>query len=160
MPSLGLLVALKRAFANSNAITFSSQTVSGGAFHAKGEVQIFPGQAKQMNFLFARTAGGFYSLAITAGQGFTLFDHRFDGNVWRVLERGKHDGVRPDVFVPFSLAGKGRQLELELAGESWQLTLPRPLPDEIGWGVGAQSGGPGARFGSSGVWRGVRVRGR
>lgn len=150
----------QHAFAESNAVAFRTEPVRGGRLRVEGEVCIDAGEKQQMNFLFARTAEGFYSLAITAGQGFTLFDHRFDGNVWRVVDRGKHDGVRPDVFVPFSLAGKGRQLELQLAGESWQLTLPRPLPDEIGWGVGAQSGGAGARFGSSGVWRGVRVRGR
>lgn len=148
---------VQHAFAESNAVAFRSEPVRGARFLAKGEVCIHAGEKQQMNFLFGRTAEGFYSLAITAGAGFTLFDHRFQGNIWRVVARGRHEDVRAGVFVPFELSAKGLDLELRLAGESWQLKLPRALGREVRWGLGAQAGGAGARYGSAGIWRGVEV---
>jgi len=148
----------QRAFADSNAVAFRTEGVRGGRFRAKGQVCIYAGKKQQMNFLFARTDGGFYSLAITAGYGWTLFDHRFDGNVWNRVGQGRVDDLRPDTFVPFELVGKGKQLELKLGEGAFEVTLPRPLPDEIRWGVGAQAGGSGAPYGSVGVWRNVQVR--
>ena len=54
-------------------------------------------------------------------------------------------------------AGRGRDLTLRLAGERWPIRLPRPLPYEVRWGIQAESGGAGARYGSSGAWRGLMV---
>ncbi|MCK5942113.1 MAG: hypothetical protein KAI24_09105 [Planctomycetes bacterium] len=150
----------QRAFVENDALALRREPVSGGRFVARGEVLVHPGEQQQMNFVFAHTEAGHYALAIVAGHGFTLFDHRVDGNEWRVVASDAIDGVEVGVFVPFSLRGAGRQLELELAGESQQLTLPRALPDELVWGVGARAGGAGAGSGSFGVWRDVTVAAR
>lgn len=146
----------QRAFANNNAIAFASQTIAGGAFRAKGQVLIHPGAARQMNFLFAQSDAGFYSLAFTAGTGWTLFDFRSKGNEWRVLGRGSEAGMKAGTFVPFEVVGKGSRLSIKLAGKSFKVELPRVLPEALQWGVGAQAG-RGGPHGSSGIWRDVTV---
>ena len=149
----------QRAFAGNNAIAICSETVSGGSFHAKGSVFVHPAQSQQMNFLFAQSSAGFYSLAMTAGTGWTLFDHRSKGNDWRVVSRGNQPLLKAGVHVPFELKGSGRKLEIKLAGNSWQVDLPRELPDELRWGIGAQAAQSGARAGAFGIWRNLKVTG-
>lgn len=147
------------AFANTNAMAFHQAPVKGGKFAASGSVCIHDGVAQQMNFMFARTDKGFYSLAITAGSGFTLFDHRKAGNEWRVVGTGNEPECRAGVDVSFSVRAHGKKIEVQLADHSWEFELPVALPDEVFWGVGAQAGKNGAATGSSGVWRNVTVGG-
>lgn len=149
----------QRAFASSRAVAFATKPVSGGAFHAKGTVFIHAGKTQQMNFLFAQSDKGFYSLAMTAGSGWTLFDHRSKGNEWRSVSRGNEPLMIAGKDVPFELKGKGGKLTIKLAGRSWQVDLPRVLPEEIRWGVGAQAGQNGAGMGTFGIWRDLKVTG-
>ncbi|MFT4513498.1 MAG: hypothetical protein ACI89X_001905 [Planctomycetota bacterium] len=149
----------QRAFANRKAIAFAAKTVSGGAFHAKGKVFIRDGLSRQMNFLFAKSDAGYYSLALTAGTGWTLFDHRIKGNEWRVVSRGNESKMIVDKDVLFELRGKGSKLTVKLAGRSWKVDLPRDLPEELRWGIGAEAGEHGARVGTFGIWRDVKVTG-
>lgn len=145
------------AFAGTNAIAFRTEPVRGGSFEATGKVYIVAGEAQQMNFVFGRTDQGFYSLAFVAGTGFTLFDHRFDGNQWLRLLRGNAPNCKPGIDVPFAVRGVGKKLEVELAGRTWKVDLPRKLPEEIVWGIGAQCHVRERGYGSAGVWRGVTV---
>ena len=48
------------------------------------------------------------------------------------------------------LRAKDRKLTVLVDDMSWNFDLPRDLPKEIAWGVGAQSG-------SAGFWNGVEV---
>lgn len=147
------------AFAKTHALAFHQEPVKGGKFAASGTVLIHDGVSQQMNFVFARTKRGFYSLAITAGRGFTLFEHRAAGNEWRVIGSGNEPECRAGVDVSFSVRGHGKKLEVQLADHNCTFELPNALPDEIFWGVGAQGGMNGAVTGSSGVWRNITVRG-
>ena len=119
------------AFAKTHALAFHQEPVKGGKFAASGTVLIHDGVSQQMNFVFARTERGFYSLAITAGRGFTLFEHR---------EAGNEPVCRAGVDVSFSVRGHGKKLEVQLAGHNCTFELPSALPDEVFWGVGAQGG--------------------
>lgn len=147
------------AFADTNALAFCSQPARGGKIEVAGKVFIHDGKARQLNFLFAQCDAGFYSLGFTAGTGWTLFEHRRATNEWRVVSNGHEPACKAGVDVPFALRGSGKHLEIRLAGRGWQVELPRALPDQITWGVGAQAGSKGQRLGSSGVWRDVVVTG-
>jgi len=147
------------AFPRTDAVAFRAEPVAGGSFEAKGSVWIRPGASQQMEFLFARTEVGYYSLAIIAGVGFTLLDCRGDGKERRVVGGGKAGGCRAGADVPFSVTGKGKDLSVSLAGQTWRFELPQPLPDKVYWGVGSQAGKDGAAIGSCGVWREVTVSG-
>jgi hypothetical protein len=149
----------QRAFTSNTATAFAAKTVPGGAFHAKGTVFIHGGKAQQMNFLFAESTAGFYSLALTADSGWRLLDYRSKGNEWRVVSRGDEPSMKAGKDVPFELQGRGRKLTIKLADRSWQVELPRDLPEEVRWGVGAQAGQDGSHTGSFGIWRGVTVTG-
>lgn len=148
------------AFAKTDAVGFRAEPVRGDRFEAKGTVWIHPGETQQMNFLFARTDKGWYSLAITAGRGFTLIEHQGGGNQRRVVGTGTAPGCRAGVDVPFSVRANGTDLEVGLATQSWKFALSEPLPGEVYWGVGAQAGMGDTAAGSCGVWRDVSVYGK
>jgi len=145
------------AFPDKNAIAWHREPVKGGSFAGKGGVRILPGDREQMNFLFARTEDGFYSLAFVADQGFVLFDHRAKTDEWVQLGSGNAPGLRLGISTGFAVEGQDRKLAVKLAGLSWEFDLPRPLPDEIVWGLGAQAGPQGAATGSAGLWQKVDV---
>ena len=63
------------------------------------------------------------------------------------------------VEAPFELQGTERELTVKLAGRTWKVELPRALPEEVRWGVGAQAGQDGGGNGAFGIWRGVTVTG-
>lgn len=149
----------QRAFVGNNAAAFACKLVSGGAIHAKGKVFIHKGKSQQMNFLFAESDAGFYSLAFLAGTGWKLFDHRRKANEWRVVSRGNEPLMKAGKHVPFEVQGKGNKLTIKLAGRSWKVDLPRDLPQELRWGVGAQAGKSGSHTGAFGIWRDVTVTG-
>jgi hypothetical protein len=149
----------QRAFASNTATALAAKTVPGGAFHAKGTVFIHAGKTQQMNFLFAHSDAGFYSLALTAGTGWRLLDHRSKGNERRVVSRGNESSMKAGKDVPFEVKGEGRKLTIKLADHSWKVDLPRDLPEEMRWGVGAQAGPDGLHTGTFGIWRNVTVTG-
>jgi hypothetical protein len=149
----------QRAFASNAAVAYAAKAVLGGSFHAKGALLIYAGETQQMNFLFAESAAGFYSLAITAGSGWKLMDYRSESNEWLVVSRGEEAAMTTGSYVPFELQGTGRELTVKLAGRTWKIKLPRVLPEKVRWGVGAQSGQDGAGNGAFGIWRGVTVTG-
>lgn len=148
------------AFPETNAIAWRKEPVKGGSFAAKGGLRILPGDRQQMNFLFARTEDGFYSLAFVADSGFTLFDYRSKTGEWNQIGAGNAPGLRLGVSTDFAVEGKDRKLKVMLDGKSWDYDLPRPLPDEIVWGVGAQAGPDGAATGSAGLWQHLEVQPR
>lgn len=147
------------AWPGDRAEAFCTAPVAGGAFVARGRVRVLQGGSRQMNFLFGRTEEGCYSLALVAGSGFTLFDHRFDGNQWLRVAGGRVPAFAVGEPLPFVVRGRGAALEIELAGQHWDVDLPRALPDAIVWGVGAQGGTQGATTGAVGIWQGLTVGG-
>ena len=145
------------AFADASAVAFAVEPVRGGAFRAAGTVLIHEGDTQQMNFFIAKSAAGFYSLALDARKGWTLLDCHSGDNESVVLASGKAPRCKAGIDVPFVFRGRGRKLQIEIAGSSWSARLPRELPDEIVWGVGAQSSVGGVVAGASGIWRDVTV---
>ena len=145
------------AFADASAVAFAAEPVRGGAFRAAGTVLIHEGDTQQMNFFIAKSAAGFYSLALDARTGWTLLDCHSSDNESVVLASGKAPGCKAGIDVPFVFRGLGRKLQIEIAGSSWSARLPRELPDEIVWGVGAQSSAGGVGVGASGIWRDVAI---
>jgi|GEM_PF-3449640 len=150
----------QQAFAEASAIAIRGEPVRGAQFDARGEVKIQPCGARQLQLLFGWTSGGGFAMAFEADAGFALLAVASDGSVRRVLREGRCEALRAGAFCSFELSVVGRALSLRLAGDSWQLELPQPLPREVRWGVAAASGGPGEEFGSAGVWRGLRVEAR
>jgi hypothetical protein len=145
------------AFPDTNAIAWRTEPVASAAFKAQGSLRILPGDARQMNFLFARTEEGFYSLAFVADQGFVLFDHRSKTGEWNRVGEGNAPGLRLGVTTDFAVEGRGAKLKVTLDGKSWDFDLPRELPDSIVWGLGAQAGPKDAATGSAGLWKGVSI---
>lgn len=138
------------AFPDRNAIAWRREPLAAGGLEAKGSLRILPGDARQMNFLFARGEEGFYSLAFVADQGFVLFDYRSKTEEWVRVGAGNAPGLRLGVSTDFAVNGRGTKLKVTLDGKSWDLDLPRPLPDRVAWGLGAQAG-------SAGLWQRVAV---
>jgi len=145
------------AFPERNAIAWHLEPMKGGSFAVKGSLRILPGDSQQLNFLFARTGDGFYSLAFVADPGFVLFDYHARTNEWTQLGRGNAPALRLGISTDFAVEGHERKLAVKLAGLSWNFDLPRPLPDAIVWGLGAQAGPQDAATGSAGLWQHVEV---
>jgi len=144
------------AFPDSNAIAWRQEPVASDGFEAKGSLRILPGGKQQLNFLFARTDDGFYSVAFVAATGFTLFDYRSATDTWVRIGDGTAPGLRLGVSTDFGVEGRGTKLRVALSGLTWDFDLPRPLPAKIVWGLGAQAA-PDATTGSAGIWQRVTV---
>jgi hypothetical protein len=145
------------AFPDGNAIAWRRNPLGSSAFAAKGSLRILPGDAQQMNFLFARTPDGFYSLAFVADSGFTLFDYRSKTSEWVQIGKGNAPGLRLGVTTDFALDGHDAKLTVQLDGLTWNFDLPRPLPKDLVWGLGTQASREGAATGSAGIWKDVVV---
>jgi hypothetical protein len=137
------------AFAEKNALAWRCDPVPGGLV-ASGGLQILPGGRQQMNFLFGRSDRGFYSVAFVADRGFTVFDYAARGEEWQQLGAGNAPQLRLGVRSRFAVEAAARKLTIRVDDQHWAFELPRPLPDEVFWGVGAQSG-------SAGIWHDVTV---
>jgi len=142
---------------SSGSVSVPASAIPSSAFAAKGSIRILPADSQQLNFLFARTDDGFYSLAFVADRGFTLFDYRSQTSEWVRIGDGHAPGLRLGVSTDFAVEGRGRKLVVGLDGLSWNFDLPRALPDGIVWGLGAQAGGEGAETGSAGLWQRITV---
>jgi hypothetical protein len=140
------------AFADTNAVAWSTEPVKGGAIAASGMLRILPGDCQQLNFLFARDADGFVSVAFTADQGFTVFDYQEHraGDAWHEIGKANAPSLRLGYASKFQVQAKGRSLEIHLDEQHWEFTLLRPLPAEVAWGLGAQAG-------SAGIWNEVKA---
>jgi len=145
------------AFPKRNAIAWRVEPVAGESFSITGTCRTLPGDASQMNVLFAGTDEGFYSLAMFPG-GFTLFDHRTEGNEWRRVGGVAEPAIVRGEPVEFGVRGGGQQVEVRIGERTWSFDLPRPLPEKVRWGLGAQAGGKGAATGTAGLWSGVEAR--
>ncbi len=138
------------AFEDQNAVAWNGESVRGG-LAASGSLRILPGPGKQLNFLFGRSELGFYSVAFVADDGFTVFEYRALDNTWNRIGGADTPGLRLGYTSTFEVRAKGVDLTVLLDGRSWPFELPRPLPDEVEWGLGAQAG-------SAGLWIDVEVR--
>ncbi|MAD35009.1 MAG: hypothetical protein CMJ88_14815 [Planctomycetes bacterium] len=146
----------QQAFPEADAVALRSEAVRGPALRASGAVQIEACGPREMRLLLGCTARGSFALALRPG-GFQLIDAGVDGSVRQVVAEGVCDELRVDVFCPFSLSVRGRDVILAVGRESWTCELPRTLPRDVRWGVSAARGGAGFSFGSAGTWRGVKV---
>ncbi|HLQ37492.1 MAG TPA: hypothetical protein VK348_06810 [Planctomycetota bacterium] len=138
------------AFPDKNAIAWNTELVKGGGLSVAGDLRILPGEGKQLNFLFARTDAGFYSIAFTADVGFTVFDYQAKTNNWAEIGNANAPGLRLGYGSTFAIAGTGQKLVVHLDKLEWTFQLPRALPPDVQWGVGAQQG-------SAGLWSDIKV---
>jgi hypothetical protein len=144
------------AFPDKNAIAWASQTIA-GPFAAQGKLRILPGGHQQLNFLFGRSDTGFWSIAFVADRGFTVLRYEQATNEWRSLSDGNAPALRVGVATAIAIRGAGRELKVEIDGQSWQVKLDAELPKALIWGLGAQAGPDGAAEGSAGIWQDWRV---
>lgn len=146
------------AFPNRNAVAWNLEPVKGGKLYARGTLRILPGGRQQLNFLFARSeAEDFYSLAFVADQGFTVF--RYDGanDAWSEVGKANAPALRLGYGIGFAVESTGKDLVVRLDEQSWNFTLPVPLPKDVYWGLGAQAGPQDGPTGSAGLWSDVAV---
>jgi hypothetical protein len=139
------------AFPEKNAIAWRVEPVESRTFAATGALRILPGGAQQLNFLLARTDEGFLSIAFVADSGFTVFDYRSGADEWNRLGVANAPALRLGIRTGFEIQAKQKELIVTVDGRSWTYELPRPLPEAITWGLGAQAG-------SAGVWHDVVVK--
>ena len=137
------------AFPETNAIAWRTEPVK-GSFSARGTLRILPGEKQQMNFLLARSDAGFYSIAFVADGAITVFDYQSADDQWIKIGTQDVPGLRLGYGSKFAVEAKDRGLVVHVDDQHWEFTLPRPLPKEIVWGVGVQSGG-------AGIWTDVTV---
>jgi hypothetical protein len=145
------------AFPDKNAVAWRREPLESAAFAAKGTLRILPADAQQLNFLFARTGDGFYSVAFVADRGFTLFEYRSRTEEWIRVGNADTAGLRLGISTDFAVEGRGTRVTVKVDGRSWEFDLPRELPKGIVWGLGAQAGPEGAATGSAGLWKRVSV---
>lgn len=139
------------AFPESNAIAWRVEPLKSKSFSARGALRILPGDSRQLNFLLARTDEGFYSVAFVADDGFSVFDYRSRSNEWVRIGGARAPALRLGVSTKFAVQAKDRELVVDVDGSSWKFALPRPFPDSVVWGLGAQAGG-------AGIWRDLVVK--
>jgi hypothetical protein len=139
------------AFPDTNAIAWRVEPLKAKSFSASGALRILPGDRQQLNFLFARGDQGSYSIAFVADSGFTVFDFRSATDEWVRIGDAKAPALRLGILSKFAVQAKKEELVVTLDDASWEFALPRPLPDAIVWGLGAQAG-------SAGIWSDVKVQ--
>ncbi len=149
------------AFPDRNAIAWCRQPVKGKELNATGSLRILPAEAKQMNFLFGRTeAGDFYSVALTADRGVTLFRYRSKGDEWTNLGFKEVPALRLGYSTAFKIAAKRDAVSIVVDEVVCKFALPDAMPDPVVWGIGAQAGPKDAATGSAGIWEDLVVRGK
>lgn len=148
---------LQIAFPSFNAIAWNTQPVETAEFKMASTLRILPGGRGQLNFLFAREPRGFYSIAFVADAGFTVLDYDANANSWTTLLNANAPALRLGVATQVKAAVSGRKLTVSVENQSWSVELPRALPKEVVWGLGAQAGPEGSSTGSAGLWRGLAV---
>ncbi|MSR48037.1 MAG: hypothetical protein EXS13_13425 [Planctomycetes bacterium] len=148
------------AFPDKNALVWQRKPIRAKLFVASGGLRILPADAHQLNFLFGRTPEGFYSIAFVADGSWTLFDFRVKNNEWIKLGGESVSALRRGYRSSFKIEVRGKQFTLRLDDQEWKVELPRPLPPEIQWGLGAQAAGEKAAAGSAGEWFELEVLGR
>jgi hypothetical protein len=141
------------AFPDKNAIAWRQQPVRGDGIRIAGRLRILPGDARQMNVLFGQTPeGDFVSVAFTADDGITVFDYRSKTDAWQRLGDGKAPALRLGYETAFVVEAKGDTVQVTVDAQHWDFKLPRALPDDVVWGLGAQAGSEGAATGTAGLW--------
>lgn len=137
------------AFSGKNAIAWRIARLK-TPLQISGSVEILAGEKKQMNVLLGRADDDFYSVALVAGYGVTVFHYTAQGNTWTQLATRELANVKVDSPVKFVVRAKSSRLVVKIGGEEvFDLELPQPLKT-MQWGVGAQSG-------SAGIWTGVKA---
>ncbi len=146
------------AFPGRNAVAWRREPIKGG-IAASGAVRILPADGRQLNFLFGRTEDGFFSLALVADVGFTLFDFRSKEDRWERFGSEEFPALRLGYKSTFALEAAGTTLKLRLDDREWRVPLPRPFPAESRWGLGAQAATQGEQAtGSAGIWSALEVK--
>ncbi|MBM4013501.1 MAG: hypothetical protein FJ293_00850 [Planctomycetes bacterium] len=146
------------AFPGTNAVAWRREPIKGG-IAASGAVRILPADGRQLNFLFGRSGGDFFSLALVADVGWTLFDHHAEDDRWERFASEHVPALRLGYQSTFALTATGSTLELRLDDQKWAVALPRPFPAESQWGLGAQAATQGERAtGSAGIWSALDVK--
>src|SRR5262245_13626458 len=144
---------IQRAFPEKNAVAFRvDSSIDKLPASVSGTLHIWPGSSMQMNFLLGRSEGGFLSVALTAGQGVTVF--RYDHGQpepWTNLAFGESKDLLPGVDVPFRIElGKNELVVYVAEKEIARAALGGRSP--IGpWGLGAQAG-------ATGEWKDIQVK--
>jgi hypothetical protein len=133
-------------------MAWNTQPIEGRGFRVTGTLRILPGGRGQMNFLFARHDGGFYSIAFVADWGFTVFDYRSAGDECIKVGEGPAPGLRLGVSSAVVIEVEGNNLTVQLDDLSWNIELPTALPPKMVWGLGAQAGPRESKTGSAGLW--------
>jgi hypothetical protein len=148
---------LQIAFPDCNALAWRSESIKGG-IAASGAVRILPADGRQLNFLFGRTGDDFFSLALVADVGWTLFDYHARENRWERFGSQSFPALRLGYTSTFKLDAAGTTLKLKLDQQEWSVTLPRPFPAESRWGLGAQASSQGQSTGSAGIWSALDIK--
>lgn len=145
------------AFAEKNAVAWREEPIRGG-LSARGAVRILPADGRQLNFLFGRTGDDFFSLALVADVGWTLFDFHAKDERWERFGSERFPALRLGYRSTFALDVASDALTLRLDDQEWKVPLPRPFPAESRYGLGAQASSQGQETGSAGIWSDLDVR--
>ncbi len=139
------------AFPDTNAIAWRTSSSKGSDYAISGEVEIWPGPRRQMNVLLARAEDGYFSVALVADYGVTVFRYHSKEDRWEQLGDARASGLDTGKKTPFRVDVRGGRLEVTV-GAKRALVVPLGSRATKGpWGLGAQAG-------SAGRWSAVRLR--
>lgn len=137
--------ALAQASFDSNAIAWR-QDASGEIYRIAGSLTVLAGDRTQLNVFLGRSAGGFHSVAFTAGYGVTLFAYESGSNRWTRLGTQEVPALKKGAPLDFAVAVDGDKVTVHLEGEEVLALHAKGLPLDGPWGLSAQQG-------SAGIWR-------
>lgn len=129
----------------SNAIAWR-RSDGGKKYTISGELTIFPGRRQQLNIFLGRSDKGFFSVALSADKGVTLFEYLSATNDWQ--SRGYMECKAIELGKPFAfkIAVAGKEVNVHINGEPLIRGKAKTLKLSGPWALSAQSG-------SSGIWK-------
>jgi hypothetical protein len=142
------------AFKDANAIAWRTGDVGADKYEVSGELEIFDGDAQQMNLLLGRTPNGLVQISFVAGQRIVVFEYdnrRMNGTDWKRLGSVDQALVKTNHSTPFRVKVAKSKLTLEIDGKAVGSFDVGDHPMKGACGLGALEG-------SAGAWRKFTVK--
>lgn len=139
------------AYPNLNAVAWKVDAVGKKSWSMSGSFTIFDGPTSQLNLLLGHRDTGFFSIALDAGFGASLFSFDSQTSSWSEIAGREFSGIKKDKSHKFALSITGPTLTLSIDDEEVLSTSVDGADFSGAWGLGAQAG-------SAGLWQGLTVK--
>ncbi len=143
------------AFADTDAVAWTAKPAGTVAYRISGSLEFLPNPGRQMNLLLGRDRYGHIVVSLDAESGITVRRYRAAGGQWEKLAEQPAASPAKEVGLAerftFAVVVKPGSLRILIDDKPCLTVDPGDAALTGSWGVGAKAG-------SAGVWRDVRLR--